>query len=347
MQLTVQQPDLSQMFGQDSLYSTLYGLQRQDQANANNAQNLGQAQQDQQFQADQHPLDMGLLQSQIGHTDALTGLTNAQIPGMQADSNTKVRNDADEAAVPQDQRRQALISKIAAGTTEDDLKKHVAQATMDLTATNPDGTPDVGRRRDAQLVISSAPALQAELAKVKAMGDNAARVAGIEAGSREKVEQMQEDAGKYNKYKLDFMMKTAQAKANFQQQASIAQAQADDAQSQVDKATDPDEKAYLQDKVSQFLKQKQEAVFNDYRAKQAAGMGANAGKLDVGAAAGMPNVVNVNSLPVPPVNPTPQPTPQAAPIKSGPTPGTKVMHGGVMYMFKGGDPSNQSNWEKQ
>src|ERR1700744_3039904 len=112
MQLTVQQPDLSQMFGQDSLYSTLYGLQRQDQANANNAQNLGQAQQDMQFQADQHPFDLQQAAANVGHTNALTDLTNAQVPGMQADSSTKVRNDADAASVDPTVRRQALISKI-------------------------------------------------------------------------------------------------------------------------------------------------------------------------------------------------------------------------------------------
>lgn len=177
MQLQVNQPDLSQMFGQDSLYSTLYGLQRQDQATANQNQNLGQAQQDQSFQADMHPLDMSLAQANIGHTNALANNAIAQNPGMIADSATKTRVDADQSQVPEAIRRQAMISKAAAGTTEDDLKKHVAQATMDLTANLPNGMPDIAKRRDAQLVISTAPEIVNELRKVQAQNSGNLAVA--------------------------------------------------------------------------------------------------------------------------------------------------------------------------
>lgn len=313
MQLTVQQPNLEQMFGQGNLYNTLYGMHQQDQANANNAQNLGQAQQEQTFQAQDQPYKLQQLAADVGHTNALTGLAQAQTPGATAESTLK-KNAADvDSSLPFDKKRDAALTKLASDMTAEKLKQHMDQAAQDLTATLPDGTPDVVKRRNAQLVISTAPDLQKKMMELKQEGDNSARVAGITSGAMLKAQQMQIEAGKYDNHKLSFMMSQAMAKANFQQQASIAQMQADQALSAAAQAQDPEEKQYYQAQAQNYLNQKQEAVLNDYRAKQAAGTAANVAKPDLNGL-GVPTVLPQSALPAPPV--APGLTPVADPTKS-------------------------------
>jgi hypothetical protein len=346
MQLQVNQPDLSQMFGQDSLYNTLYGMQRQDQALANQNQNLGQAQQEQQFQAQDQPYNLQQLGANVGHTQALTGQINAQTPGIQADSNMKQRTDQVDSMIPLDKKRDATLSKIAATMTEDEAKAHEAKATSDLFAVNPDGSPNLVARKNATMVLDTMPQVRAKMREIAAQGANEAGVANINAKSRKEIEQMQEEAGKYNKYNMEFLKFQANSKANFQQQAGIAMSEAKQWQNMADQAQDPEEKQFYLSKVEASKKDYDTAVYNDYRAKQAAGTAANAAKPDL-APMGMPTVVNQGNLPTPPQAPTQQPLSQAnTGVKVPPKAGDVTVHGGVKYQFLGGDPSNKANWRQ-
>lgn len=302
MQLTVNQPDLSQMFGPDNLYSTLYGMQRMDQANANQQQNLGQAQQDTNFAAQRLPFELQQSAANIGHTQALTGLTNAQTPGMQAKSNMDVRNDQVDSMIPLDKKRDAALSKIAAGMTEDQAKAHEAQATSDLFATNQDGSPDIPTRKNAQMVLDNMPQVRAKMREIAQEGANAANVANINQAGANSRDAADIAAGRFNKNSMEYLKFQANAKANFQQQAGIAQKEYEDYVNSAQNAADPDEKAFYVNKAQEALKAKNEAILNDYRAKQAAGTAANVAKPDLNSL-GVPTVVPQNALPAPPVAP--------------------------------------------
>lgn len=301
------------MFGQGNLYNTLYGMQNQDLANKNQAQNLSQAQQEQQFQAQDQPYKLQQLAADVGHTNALTGFTQAQTPGAAADSEMKQTAAKVDSSIPLDQKRDAALSKLATSMTADKLKQHMDQAATDLTATLPDGTPDVDKRRNAQLVIQTAPELQQKMMELRQQGANAANVAGISAGAMIKAHQMDIDAGKFNKNSMEYLKFQANAKANFQQQAGIAQKEAEDYAAAAQQTTDPEEKAFYQAKAQEALKTKQEAILNDYRAKQAAGTVGNAAKPDLNTL-GVPTIVPQSALPAPPV--APGLVPVADPTKS-------------------------------
>lgn len=217
MQLTVQQPDLAQMFGQDNLYNTLYGMQRQDQATDAQNQNLGQAQQDQAFQADMHPLDMASSAANTGHTNALTGLTLAQTPGSVADSTMK-SNAANIDTSTLEDKRSKVHADLAAGMTEAQARQHQAQAESDLFATLPNGTPDVAKRQAAHLVLDNMPAIVGKIREIQQQGANEAGVANINQTGANSRDAADNAAGRYNKNTTaSLMLKGFQG--NFQQQA--------------------------------------------------------------------------------------------------------------------------------
>lgn len=287
------------MFGQDSLYNTLYGLQRQDQATANNNQNLSQAQQDQMFQAQDQPINLQQLAANVGHTQALTGFTNAQTPGMAAESTMK-QNAANIDTSTLENKRQKVIADLAAGLTEAQARQHQAQAESDLFAALPNGTPDMRKRQEAHMVLDNMPAIVGKIREIQAQGANEANVANITQGGANSRDAADIEAGKYNKSNLEYLKFQANAKANFQQQAGIARSEYSDYSSKAQTTTDPDEKAFYTAKADQAKKDYDTAVLNDYRAKQAAGTAANAGKLNVAPIVGGQNVVDVNTLPAPP-----------------------------------------------
>jgi hypothetical protein len=348
MQLAAQQPDLGQMFGQDNLYSTLYGLQRQDQANAAANQNLQQAQQDYQFQAQNQPLNLAQAQANINHTGAMTDYYNAQTPGLAAKSQIEQLNANAESGVPQDLRTKSKINDIATNMTLQQAKQHEAQATSDLFATNPDGTPDYQKRSDAQMVLTHMPAILGRIAEINAQGANEANVAGIHVGGNLALENQEAAHGKYNKLDPEYLRMSLNSKANFQQQAGIADAHYNDAMSHLGTASTPEEKEYWQGLADNYQQQKQEAIYNDYRAKTAAAGTNLAGKPGMQSLGITP--ANNNPLPTPPQAPQQptQPLPQAPTgVKAPPKPGTVQMHGTDKYVFLGGDPSNPNSWRKQ
>lgn len=334
MQLTVQQPPLEEMFGQGNLYNTLYGLQRMAQANNNQAQNLGQAQQDQTFEAQAQPGKLLQQTADIGHTNALTGIANAQVPGIQADSTLKTNQADADSAVGADTRRKAALSKYVTGITKEEADSHEAQARSDLFS------PDPVKRKNAQLVLDNMPEIRAKLRMVAAEGANQMAVANANNASREGIANADRDAGKFNKNTTESLLLKMEG-GNFQQQAGAANIRMNMALEEASQASTPEEKAGAMARAERYHQQAEAATVKDYTAKQASGMATNAGKLDVAPLVGGKNVVDVNSLPTPPQTPQQTQTP-----KSGPQAGSVVDHNGTKYRFKGGDPAQPSNWEK-
>lgn len=336
MQLTVQQPDLAQMFGQDSLYNTLYGMQRQDQASADQNQNLGQARQDQAFQADMHPLDMQTAMANIGHTQALTGNANAQTPGMVADSTMKT-NAADIDTSTLEDKRSKVHADLAAGLTEAQARQHQAQAERDLFATLPNGAPDVKRRQDAHMVLDNMPAIVAKIREINAQGANEMGVARANNASRERIDEADRLAGKYDKYSAQSMMYQG-FKGNFQQQAGAWGLKA-----MMDEQNGDTEGA------AQAKQMQAAAIAADHDSKAAGAYTALAGKLGVGAMIGAGQVVDPSR--VAPINPANNPgavqnTTPLAPVNNKPIglPKSGEIRNG--YRFKGGSPGDKNNWEK-
>jgi len=352
MQLQVNQPDLTQMFGPDSLYNTLYGMQRQDQATANQNQNLQQAQQDYTFADQMQPFKLQQAGADVAHTNALTGVAQAQTPGIQADSNMKVRSDQVDSMIPMTQKRDAAITKLATGMTEDQLKQHEAQATTDLFAKLPDGSPDFQKRRDAMLVLDNLPEVRAKMREIQQQGANAAGVANIENQGRLSLDKQEAGEGKYAKNTVDYLMYKGFS-GNFQQQSGAWAMKAAQLEDQGD-MTGAQKARQMSDL----------ARASDRDSKAAAAYTALSKSPDISslgmtpvvpAAAVAPQVprLDTSNQPAPqapqqPVPTQPQPLQAVNPgVKPPPKVGTVTMHGTDKYVYLGGDPSNPSSWRKQ
>jgi len=167
---------------------------------------------------------------------------------------------------------------------------------------------DPQTRAQAMDAWSHLPNVALERMKLQQEGANAANVAGINQQTQFGVNQMNIDAGRWNKNSMDYLKWQANAKANFQQQAGIAKMEYGQYQDAFSNATNPDEKEFYKSKMQQAKQDYDQAVANDYRAKQAAGQTGLAGKVDTNAL-GIPTVVSPGSLPTPPGMAVPTPTP--------------------------------------
>lgn len=324
MQLGVQQPDLSGMFGQDSLFSTLYGMNREDQANANSAQNLGQAQQTQAFDAQNQPLALQQSAANVAHTNALAGLTQAQTPGAAATSTMKANEASADSSIPPELRNHAALKKTLSAMSDDDLKQVENTVSMNMAS------PDPKVRSGAQLIYDNLPAMRSMRTKLTMEGANSARVAGIETGGAMARDKLEIEAGKYAKNTPDYLiMKGMQG--NFQQQSGAWAMKA----AQLDDTGDAAGAA----RARQLADLARAA---DHDARAASAYTSLAGKIDMNGM-GFPTAA-------PPSAVAPQAPPldagQRAPTQAAPKPGTKVMHSGKSYTFMGGDPSNQSSWKE-
>jgi hypothetical protein len=322
MQLGVQYPNLQQMFGQDSLYGTLYGMDQFKAAQANDVQNLSQSQQDQSFQAQKQPLDLAALTAGTAHTQALADQANAQTPGMAARSNMQVREDQTDASIPMATRQKAAISKLASQMSEDDVK--IAEDHIKANMVSPD--PKV--RAEAAALFPHLQAVAAEKLKLAQQGENDARVAGIHARATE--------------YASDNALKGALAAAEARKSVGmfgaaktaeakgiVLEQKAQDAYAEGDKEGGDALMARANAFKQQALDQKKAAATENASTK-----------VDISAATGMPT----NPGPVA----TPYGQPQAAPATNPavPAPNSIVDHGGIKYRYKGGKPSDPSSWEK-
>lgn len=325
MQLGVQQPDLGQMFGQDSLFNTLYGMNRQDEATANNAQNLSQAQQSQAFDAQNQPIALQQAAANVAHTGALTGLAQAQTPGEAAMSTMKTNAASADSSIPPEIRNHAALKKTLAGMSDDDMKMIENQVSTNMAS------PDPKVRAGAQMIYDNLPAMRSMKTKLSMEGANSARVAGIESGGAMARDKMEIEAGKYAKNSIDYLM-TKGFQGNFQQQSGSWQMKA----AQLEDSGDAAGAA----KARQMADLARAA---DHDARAAAAYTGLAGKIDMNGM-GFPTAAPPGAV-APQVPPLGTPTREAT--QAAPKAGTKVMHGGKAYIFMGGDPSSQSNWKEQ
>lgn len=301
MQLAVNQPDLSQMFGQDSLFNTLYGMQRNDQANANDAQNYGQAQQDQSFQAQDQPIKLQQLGADVAHTQAMTDNANAQTPGIAATSTIQSNNAAADSSVPGNIRNNVALTKYLSNATASDLQQHADQSMIDLYS------PDPQKRAAAQQVQMQMPAVQARLAEIKAQGANEYAVTQLSNTSREKIDANDVTNGKYGRNTANYLIQKGLTEG-YPQQAGSWTAMAMNA--------DQDGRSDLAMQYRQLASAATAASHDD---KAAGAYTALAGKLNVAGLIGGSNVVNpTNVAPTTPAPVTPQALtqPQASPIQS-------------------------------
>jgi hypothetical protein len=330
--LQVQQPDLGQMFGQNSLYSTMYGMQREDAAKAAASQNLSQAQQSQQFEADQHPLDLAKITADTRHTNALAGNTEAMIPGTQASSNMKVREDQVDAQVPMDTKVKQALSHIAATISDDQYKDAENHVLLGMQSDDP------AIRQQAMAAFPNLRAIAQERLKLKQEGENSAKVAGIQAGAEIKKEQMAIDAGKYFKNSSEGMRLSSSLKGlTFEQQSNVYQNMAMRAKAEGDLA-----------QAQFYAEQADRAAKLAVQQKAASAQTANAGKADLNTfdiPTVTPPAAVQPGLPANPLN-TQEPAASAARVPGQYTPGQIVDHPAGRFRFKGGDPSKEENWEK-
>lgn len=327
MQLNTSQPDLSQMFGQGNLFSTLYGMNREDQANANQAQNLSQAQQDQNFQAQNQPAQLALLQAQGPEAQARANLMAAQTPGAAAQSQIQQNSANADSSIPANVRNNAALHAKLAAMSDDDIKM------VENTVVKNMADPDPQVRAGAQIIYDNLPAMKQMRTKLTMEGNNSARVAGIEQAGANTRETQEINAGKYAKNTSDYLFQKSMT-GNYQQQAGGWTVKAVEAEQNGD---------LVNAKKYQDLA---DAAKQAGTSQAAAAAYTNLAKSIDTSGLGVPMVVRANQTPGAPQQ-TQQSTEQDSPTKVPPKAGDKVMHGGDSYIFMGGDPSNPSNWRKQ
>lgn len=289
-------------------------FQQADQAQSLN-QMFGQQQYNQNEQM--NPL---LVQGQAAtnrHTNAGAGLLEAQTPGAAAESQMKQTAARVDSAIPFDQKLQTAVADLKAKASDSDMKilgNHGQTMAQVGAAALANGghvplemqhmvTPEIAqylaRPGGAQEMVKMGQAFQsasadraAEREKLKITGDNAARVAGIEAGSREKVEQMGITAGKY----LKRWNMSLDSKIDLEGDPVKKYTMLVDAAKQ---ATDPEQQAYYMSRAQQ--------IQNVATAKLAAAQ-PKPGSVDINQVAG---VATNPGLPIAP--------PNMAPAASAPT----------------------------
>jgi hypothetical protein len=197
MQLQVQEPNLQGMFGQDSLYNTLYGGQQFDQANANQAQNLQAAQQETAFNAQNQPYNLQQLAANVGHTNAMTNLANAQAPGEAARSGLMQMDLQDQQSIPQATRNQAAYKKMAAQMSDDDYKQLTNHIATQMSSSDPNTA------QAAMTAWSHLPNIALERMKLQSDKD----VAGIHAGAQIQAAEIANPPEKFAKNSVDYLIK--------------------------------------------------------------------------------------------------------------------------------------------
>lgn len=327
MQLNTSQPDLSQMFGQGNLFSTLYGMNREDQANANQAQNLSQAQQDQNFQAQNQPAQLALLQAQGPEAQARANLMASQTPGAAAQSQIQQNSANADSSIPASVRNNAALHAKLAAMSDDDIKM------VENTVVKNMADPDPQVRAGAQTIYDNLPAMKQMRTKLTMEGNNSARVAGIEGGNQVALEKQRAADGAYARNSIDYLITKGQS-GTYQQQSGAWTMRAAQAEDQGDSAN------------AQRYRELADAAKQAGTSQAAAAAYTNLAKSIDTSGLGVPMVVRANQTPGAPQQ-TQQPAEQGSPTKVPPKAGDKVMHGGDSYTFMGGDPSNPSNWRKQ
>lgn len=319
MQLQPQYPNLQQMYGDNSLFTTMYGQDQFNQAQAAAQQNLSQAQQDQAFQAQKLPGELALTNSQAANFNAEAAQGNARVPGITANSNMLQRQDQADAGVPMDQRVAAARQKLAASMTTDHLNE--IEGKIKTTLADPNSTPQ-DRATAAQLWQSTSAIRQMKMEE-QLRSDAQARAASIAANAGIKEEETRAASNERianTHYGFDAMVRKGMT-GGADQQAGALMMQANKLEADADQADDP---AIKQKLVAGALKARQFAhmlLQQSITEKGAAAGTTNLGKIDFDAQ-GIPTLggSGANPMPAPPPmpgvpNPTPAPKAQGLPAQ--------------------------------
>jgi hypothetical protein len=181
--LPVQLPDLSQLMGPVGGYAM---GQQKDMAFQNNQMNQDAALQDLLFQRQNDPI-------KLRQAGLAADTTEAQLPGVQADSWQKTRNQQVREGIPLDTEQKAQLSKIATQMSDEEWKQ--TENALQQAAIDP--SPRV--REWASSMIPHLKAMQEERLKNKDREDRAQSVETMRNVSAEKIAQMNIDAGKFQK----------------------------------------------------------------------------------------------------------------------------------------------------
>jgi type II secretory pathway pseudopilin PulG len=166
-QVNLDFPDLSQMFGAQSVMPAFLGMQRFQQAQQAQQGNMADQSQQMEIARNRAPVDLQHIMSQ-------TEENRARVPYMQAQQN-KLNDDLSiTQAVPKQQRIDAAIAEYAAKTSEKEIKDHENAIRKGLI----DPSPEV--RKQAEFMWQ-----QLDKVKTKKMElDNQAKIHEADAASR-------------------------------------------------------------------------------------------------------------------------------------------------------------------
>lgn len=352
MQLQPQYPNLQQMYGDNSLFTTMYGQDQFNQAQAAAQQNLSQAQQDQNFQAQKLPGELALTNSQAANFNASAGESNARIPGIQAASNTAVRNDQADASIDPSVRRQAALAHIAANTSTDDLT--AMENSIKQKMADPSASPS--EKQAAASAWQATSTIRQMKMQEQLRSDAQARAASISANAGIQEEKTRSESNERIAnihYGADAMVRKGMT-GNPDQQSGALMLQANLLEDQASQAQDEPTRQRLlagAQKARQFARMMMQQSITE---KGAAAGVANQPKIYLDAQ-GIPTMGGSGASPMPTPPPMPgDPTTPAAPTTSRPPPtaGDVIPYTdpktGVQkfFRFTGGDISNHSNYQE-
>jgi hypothetical protein len=197
-------PDLAQMFGAQSVMPAILGMQRFNQAQQAQGENIQGAQQSRQLEAQKAPLDLERIAAATAQDRAQTGLMGQQAEGL------RLKNE-ELAGVPLKMRQEAAIADYAAKTSAKEIADHEAAIRKGLIHENPEV------RKQAEFMWNQLDKVKMkkmeleEQAKSKAYdADTRARaskeVAMLNAGSRENVAIIKANAAAKGKDIMGMMM---------------------------------------------------------------------------------------------------------------------------------------------
>lgn len=129
-------PDLSQMFGAQSVYPAILGMQRFKQAQQAQNENIQSAQQSRQLDAQKAPAELEAILSQNRHRDAQTQGLGATLGLTQQQTEEKRLQNEVTSSVPLQTRRDAALADYAAKISAKELADDEAKIKI-LLRTNP------------------------------------------------------------------------------------------------------------------------------------------------------------------------------------------------------------------
>ena len=351
--LNAQYPtNLESMFASSSPLLADMAMRQFNTAQANEGQNMSLAKQLYDQSQELHPLEL--------QNKNLANLTSqAQLPGLQADSASKVLK-ADREIQTQGDAISQLKAKLKSEASDSDLKiltnlgttlSQVGAAgaqngAIPLSmmqslpkefhqfASNPSKLKELG---DAMLAASSER--QSEMAKLAAQRQTSVDVANIQSKTQKDLEEARINAGKYANHTSQFQILQALAKGPDQAAVIYAQLAEEAAQAAQQAPANSPERQQLLYQANTYSQMAEQNKQQSLAKAAAAANEANRGKPDL------------QGFDIKPVNPNPSvvtpPGQPSAPQQTGQyTTGQTYTGKTGTYKYNGGDPKDPKNWTK-